>query len=230
MTSRFLGHLPCPKCGSKDNLGDYDDHQFCFGCGYRLIKGDVKSLRARLNYRSNSQEIAEEIQDISVVKDIPPPAMRWLYSYGISRSEIDLYIPGYNLDRDLLILYKDTNYWQARSFQGHKTKYLSMGIKPLIKYGDSNKVVLVEDILSALKLGRVLCGRPLLGTSIPKLLVPILKGYSTVYVWLDRDKATLAIQHKRYLQELGINAKVIISPKDPKEYTTEELKEWLKEN
>ena len=28
-------HEPCPKCGSRDNLGRYSDgHGFCFGCGY----------------------------------------------------------------------------------------------------------------------------------------------------------------------------------------------------
>lgn len=33
--SEFLRHEPCPACGSKDNLGRYDDnHAFCFGCGY----------------------------------------------------------------------------------------------------------------------------------------------------------------------------------------------------
>lgn len=33
--SEFLRHEPCPKCGSKDNLGRYDDgHGHCFGCGY----------------------------------------------------------------------------------------------------------------------------------------------------------------------------------------------------
>lgn len=30
-----VGHFPCPSCGSRDNLGRYDDgHAYCFGCGY----------------------------------------------------------------------------------------------------------------------------------------------------------------------------------------------------
>ena len=30
--SEFIGHEPCPSCGSKDNLARYDDgHGFCFG-------------------------------------------------------------------------------------------------------------------------------------------------------------------------------------------------------
>lgn len=33
--SRCIGKEPCPACGSRDNLGRYDDgHGFCFGCGH----------------------------------------------------------------------------------------------------------------------------------------------------------------------------------------------------
>ena len=33
--SECIGHEPCPECGSRDNLGRYDDgHGYCFGCGY----------------------------------------------------------------------------------------------------------------------------------------------------------------------------------------------------
>lgn len=30
--SKFLYHSPCSDCGSKDNLGVYTDHTYCFGC------------------------------------------------------------------------------------------------------------------------------------------------------------------------------------------------------
>ena len=39
--SRCVDHIPCPACGSKDNLALYDDgHAWCFtpGCGYRISK------------------------------------------------------------------------------------------------------------------------------------------------------------------------------------------------
>ena len=41
--SKFVGHEPCPKCGSKDNLGRYDDgHAFCYGCQYYEFADDDK--------------------------------------------------------------------------------------------------------------------------------------------------------------------------------------------
>ena len=34
--NHFVGHEPCPSCGSKDNLARYSDgHAYCFGCSYR---------------------------------------------------------------------------------------------------------------------------------------------------------------------------------------------------
>lgn len=41
--SKFVRHEPCPKCGSKDNLGRYDDgHAFCYGCQYYEFADDDK--------------------------------------------------------------------------------------------------------------------------------------------------------------------------------------------
>jgi len=45
---------------------------------------------------------------------------------------------------------------------------------------------------------------------------------------LDRDKAIEAVKMARNLKQKGINADVIITPKDPKEYNTGEIVEWLK--
>lgn len=35
-------HLPCPACGSRDNLTRYDDHDHCFGCGHHPFHSDVR--------------------------------------------------------------------------------------------------------------------------------------------------------------------------------------------
>lgn len=44
--SECIAHEPCPKCGSKDNLGRFDDgHGFCFGCQYyEHGKGDTQRV------------------------------------------------------------------------------------------------------------------------------------------------------------------------------------------
>ena len=41
--SEFVGHEPCPSCGSKDNLARYTDgHGYCFGCRHT----DLASMKA----------------------------------------------------------------------------------------------------------------------------------------------------------------------------------------
>ena len=40
--NNFLHHSPCESCGSKDNLGVYEDHTYCFGChDYKKTNGDL---------------------------------------------------------------------------------------------------------------------------------------------------------------------------------------------
>ena len=49
-----------------------------------------------------------------------------------------------------------------------------------------------------------------------------------VTIWLDRDKAKVAIKIKNRLKSRGIDASVIITPNDPKEYSKGEILTWLK--
>ena len=39
--SSFIRHLPCKSCGSRDNLGEYTDHFWCFGCGFYEEQTDL---------------------------------------------------------------------------------------------------------------------------------------------------------------------------------------------
>jgi len=229
--SKFLRHKPCPKCGSKDNLGEYSDHYFCFGCKYYKLKDDLNSLRNKVKQDRKVKD--NTMQLIKTVKDIPRNAMKWLLSYGISKEEIDKYNIQWSPMNDLLVLIQNSNYWQGRSFRSFGPKYMSNGMKPLTIYGNGDKLVLVEDVLSAMKIARLkhegYCASPLLGSTLSSVAEKeYLNKFSTIYVWLDRDKAINAIRIKNRLRSKGIISKAIVSPKDPKEYTKEELADWLK--
>ena len=73
--SSFIKHMPCNKCGSKDNLGEYDDHFYCFGCGYYKRKDDLESLRERLQPK---QDRSNEYSMLDTTFDIPLEGVRWL--------------------------------------------------------------------------------------------------------------------------------------------------------
>lgn len=228
--SHFLQHISCPRCGSRDNLAEYTDHYWCFGCGLHKNKDDIASVKDRIRHR----EIIKDPTDFSLnlSEDIPVKAKQWLLKYGINSQEIKDFNIKWEQDNEVLILLHNDKYWQGRCFGNQKVKYLSKGTKPLTFYGYADKLVCVEDILSAIKLSRLspeYCSLPLLGSSLPTEWIQQLSGkFKEVIIWLDRDKAKEAVKISKQLRVLGFVSRVIISPQDPKEYNKGELIEWLK--
>jgi ribosomal protein S27AE len=227
--SKFIKHIPCPRCGSKDNLGEYDNHYFCFGCKYYKTKDDLASLRSRMQESKSPSNVISS--SINTVSELPQSAMKWLLSYGISLEEIANYNIEWSEDLGILVLLKSSSYWQGRNFKNIGPKYLSNGSKPLTIYGSGDTIVLVEDVLSAIKISRLqkFCSAPLLGSSLSSdFEKKLTEQYRNIYVWLDRDKAKNAIRIKNRLKGLGITSRAIVTPKDPKEYSTMEIEQWLK--
>lgn len=226
--SQFLGHIPCPKCGSRDNLGEYHDHYFCFGCKYYKLKNDIHSIRSRIYNKSEDKET----EMLGNFGEIPRNAMKWLLSYGISQEDIQEFGIKWDMKNQLLVLLDTARYWQGRSFAKNKPKYMSSGAKPFTIYGTSDELVLVEDIVSAMKICRTrkYSAMPLLGSTLSYEFENgiVDKNFKTVYVWLDRDKAINALRIKRKLQQRGVDSRVIVTDNDPKEYTKGEIEEWLK--
>lgn len=224
----FLQHTNCPKCGSKDNLGEYTDHWYCFGCGYHKHKKDLASVRQRL-----AGNVVKDDGDLSlnVSDDLPQEARQWLLQYGITSKDVTDYGMGWYAERSLLVLTNSPSYWQARNF-GYGIKYVSKGSKPLLFYGEGDTIVCVEDILSAIKVSKAnsnICTVPLLGSSVsPELEKVLLERFKNVIIWLDRDKATYAVKQARNMVAKGLNCSVLVTQDDPKEYSVGEINEWLK--
>ena len=227
--SSFIRHLPCKSCGSRDNLGEYTDHFWCFGCGFYEEKTDLMSLRERLagtNYKPVYME------SLAFTKHIPKKAMKWLLQNRINLKEIEEYNILWCQDNETLILVHTDEYWQGRHFGNYGIKYLSKGKKPLTIYGDSDIIILVEDVLSAIKIARLspeYCAMPLLGSSLSTEHEETLRNkFNTIHVWLDRDKAKQGIKISRNLKQKGITSRTIITDLDPKEYKEGEIQSWLK--
>lgn len=231
----FIQHTNCPKCGSRDNLAEYTDGFYCFGCGYKKRKNDLNSIRSRLSEHRPDAMQSNEV-NIYTTNDIPIKAMQWLLKYNITQQDIDLYKISWSPSWQALVLVNTPTYWQARNFADpDKTfgaKYISSGQKPLIFYGLGDTLVCVEDVLSAIKIAKSdknVCVTPLLGSIISlELTETILQRFKTVRIWLDRDKANEAVKQARNLKQKGIDSEAIITPKDPKEYSTGEIIQWLK--
>jgi len=236
----FVKHESCPKCGSRDNLGRYSDGSaWCFGCGY-LEKGTHPFLKSSPNtIKTITLPYDADFNYTSIPEK--SKAYQWIQQYEITDEELSDYNILYSLSRQQLIfpIYdEDSNLlaWQARNFaETAKTKYFSQGpIHDLIYIcGEeigSDTIILVEDLISAIKIGRSYPCMPLWGSEASKPLITRLKGmFKTVLVWLDSDKWKNAIKISKSCQIYGLKAAAIYSEKDPKKYTDIEIKKYIED-
>ncbi len=186
---------------------------------------------------------------------IPAVARLWLGKYGITEREIvrnRLLWSSYWNQLIFPYFYKYGNLaaWQGRGFPlpttevGHERKYkkwFSQGnlqklyhILPAAEHYE--RIVVVEDIVSAIKVSRcsdVVSGRltgamPLFGNDLAlERITTLCKLTKKLSLWLDpnmREKAVrLAVKARQY----GLSANVIFSERDPKEESDERIKELL---
>lgn len=101
------------------------------------------------------------------------------------------------------------------------------------KRGQSYDLVVVEDMLSAMRVAYCNTARSILGTaSSIEVVMPLLEGLPKlpkIAVWLDPDNAGKKgrFDLARQLRLLGAEVTVIVTDKDPKYYANDEIKEIL---
>jgi len=234
--SDFIEHQPCPKCGSKDNLGVYIDHVFCFGCGYYKSSYHI----GRVLSKEKRPTIVTLPDDVTTT--IPAIADNWLKKYEISQIELlnnnvvwsekyqRLIFPYFGEDKYNLLGY------QGRYFgKEQKPKWFSQGnLDKVIKIFNLQNIertgiILVEDIVSAMKVGRQFAAMPLFGSFVSaEKIIKLMQLFpiTEVILWLDNDKYKEAHTYCRQLLSLGINSRVIHSIKDPKEYNNEQIEKF----
>lgn len=230
LTSEFITHEPCPKCGSRDNLGRYDDgHGYCFGCGYVEFP-DAGRLLPRITESVKSADHGYLLADAQPA--IGVKGWVWLAKYGIRRSEVEGWL--WSEERQWLIfplLTEDgiIKVWQARNFSETRPKPKTLTFGPVSEtlhiLGTGGTVVVVEDIISATKVGRQTASVPIFGSNVQLKLLTRLRGlYENIVIWLDKDMAQKSLQASRRASQLGFkSARSVITDKDPKEYSDEDI-------
>ena len=223
-----MGLTSCDKCGSSDANAEYSDSFYCFSCSTYKSKGLSLS-------RFKPLKTDRVCNGITLQKELPSNAVKWLLGYGLTLSEMAQF--NYSNKRvgkygemacSLLVLYSDSNYYVARNL-GKGIKYITSGVKPVIKYGNNpDTCIIVEDIISAVKVGRQFSAIPMLGSIPCKHTASHLEGFKNVFLWQDRDLAVKSLKTARNLSEiLGKTVRVIIKPLDPKEYNDFEIKSFI---
>lgn len=224
----------------------------CFNCnysGFRPHKPFTPSeLLKRLEERNQSviPSASGTANKVRLPYDfderIPNKGLQWFYKYGIFQEDIKKFHFGYSqkYNRVILPVFDDEElvYYQARTLDPpskNNPKYINVrqsGAKNVWFKNFSNTkndvLVVVEDILSAVKVGKVTNAVSLLGSYIPTSFTTLCNDFDKIYLWLDRDKLKESIAYAKKLRLYsGKLVSVVVRDKDPKEHNISEIEEIL---
>lgn len=250
------GYYPHEGCTTSTKMWVYNSATgygaYCNKCG---DKGSIrKGIRhiSELNI-SNKQDTQQIVKKVTLPKDITTDmdkwhkdAKLWLYSSDVRNVQIEKYgityskglhraiIPVYNEDMKLVM-------WQGRGLDSSQTKYYNtFGINKnevlfkswvmpnKVHEHSFDRVVLCEDALSVIKVGKVCNAVASLGTSLSNAQVNYLAKFKEVIIWYDEDTGGLLGGNKVY-RKLSLFTKVIRirTKEDPKKLSYQEIKEIL---
>lgn len=256
--SKSLSVQYCKYSGQKEEYQGMSGYLYhCFRCGMKGFRVEGESTPEDIisNKRSRSaMDVSYATKnDLQLPADfsneLPEQAWLWLNKYGITAEEAHAYNFGYSYFYDRLIMpvYENGSnskliYWQGRNLgkvTPEKPKYINAkqersdiffrveqeGIE-----ANKSKVILVEDVVSAIKIGRQFNCIALLTTSMPnEFIQDLARSGRAVIIWLDYDKRAKMVRDVLKLQSFGIKARRVLTVKDPKAYSDEEIKEILNE-
>ena len=241
MSSSVVSQGACPKCGSSDAFTEYDDgHCFCYSCKHFIPIPSMSINNVSKAFSKPVGKLSREPPNDST-SELNKEAYLWLKQYGVTNDEIEnnnilwspstemLIFPIYGESKNELLM------WQGRYFPRRNPKVHTAGNPNgniLLVSGSNNfgydTIVVVEDVVSAIKVTRVVTATPLFGAhlSLAKAIL-LSKVYKNLVLWLDYDKTGDMLKFKEEYNTLFNSIKIISTKLDPKEYSTEQIKEFL---
>ena len=246
-----LGHKTRINCECGDgktllvNHGYKAYNAYCFRCGENPfeMKGE-QSLTELKRIRELNDEAKKSIYTCELPTDftneIPREGRMWLFEAGITESTWRIHNIGYSeeMARVILPVYDASSnlvWFQCRAIlAGQQPKYLqpSSGRDNILfeSYGreTSDRVIVVEDILSAIRVGKLCKSVSLLGTKISTAQIILLSKYDRITTWLDSDKAGVQGAYRiRKALELVTSTDNIVTELDPKLLSDKQIRREL---
>lgn len=236
--ANWLRNTSCPNCGSKDNLGVYDDAStWCWGCRHYTPPTTEMRLKSMHKRKATQRGYTSVTLPEDATKYLPEHAKRWLAKYDLTNEEISGCQVLYSFEKDLLIfpIYSGDGtllMWQGRYFGDNEKhpKYLTYGAKDVLHIlgPDTDTIVVVEDLVSAVKVARVTTVTPLWGSSIGlELATRLSKRFKHLVLWLDMDKASESLKMAYKHSVIFQSTRSVVTPLDPKEYSDGEIRGFL---
>lgn len=254
MSLIFLRHEGCPRCikegrdHSRNNLGVYVDHKWCFSCGYwEPVNGPINldEVRARLKKDRESESGSSVRLPSDFTPALPKEPLEWLSKYAIDAEEIKLYRMGWSASWGRLIYpqydkYGNCFFWQGRYFKINEespigSKYFNQGKPEMVDVilGKDNKnpqdtLFVVEDFVSAIKIARVRPTLCLWGSEMSvKRARRLSYAYKNLALWLDPDKAHHQARCQIKCRPYFDRVSTVNTQQDPKDHTMAAIHNWV---
>lgn len=230
----------CPRCitNGKDSRGDNlvvytNGHSHCFACGYHSFPRFFKPIERQ-------DDAPKDRRPSDYTREVPSSAYVWLLQFGLPYSYWKEYT-GYSEEAGKRLVF-DVGSPLAFSIgrllepeSKHSRKWFVWGDchKHCEVLGDdhrSSRIVLVEDLVSAHKVGQVNTCIPLFGTKVyPAHLYYLINSNKPVVLWLDKDQELNVKKQALQLESIiDKPVSIVLTDKDPKSLTYEEINESLR--
>lgn len=234
----------CPVCASlgRDTRGDNliiysDGGKHCFSCRFHIHGSD----RIFPFPPKKETPTVSAVLPFDFTRDVPPEGWKWLSQYGLPYSYWKDYV-GYSPYHERVVFLIGGDEHTTKCAIG---RYIGTVVKDAKKWwawgrihdhaeivgnGDIQKLVIVEDLISAHKVGQVAKALPLFGTELHNVHKYVLQSTDLpVVLWLDHDQAIHSYRRANNIAALlGKMPSVVITPQDPKMYDTQTIKELIK--
>lgn len=221
---------------------------YCNRCGHTdFVHKGQRTLAELLEQRRKDIADANAVRGTTSLPsdytlNIPTHAMLWLLKASITPYIAKKHRIGWSeyYQRVVLPVYNDNNlvFYQMRAIHKHQTiKYLNPSVNreeiaywvmPDSNPGTLDRIVITEDILSAIRVGKFTPTVSLLGTKISTQQAAQLSVYKRATTWLDPDEA--GKQGARTIgKTLALTMQIdnIYTVQDPKLLTDKEIQQWL---
>ena len=180
MSSQFIKHIPCNKCGSSDGNSLYDDgHEYCHVC-QTYINGDgsestTKTIKPMRNFTNYDNLSSSAISDRGITYNTT-------LAYGVKQDDKNHYYPYYDVDNNLAGLKVRGVADKSFSIQGDWKATTLFGQHKFAKGG--RNVTIHEGELDALA-GFQMAGSKYPHVSVKNGASAALKDCKANYEWLN---------------------------------------------
>ena len=242
----------CAKVGRDRHRNNFvvypDDGGHCFACGYHVHpKESVQTMSNRVlgNMKGHTHNIqsGQIMLPDDVCKTYPPEAVNLLIDCGLSPEELITpfiyYSPKWR--RIIFPIFDTTDklrgwmgraientqypkWYTMRSFSPHEYMHIIGTDAGEIVDGPKTPVVVVEDMISQLRVSKHFPCLCLFGISLSETMASQLaQRFENVVIWLDDGATSHALDHAEKIHSYGAKTYILWTLSDPKYYSGPEI-------